>query len=229
MPLEAAALAEVAQQNACSAEELLDSVQTVALRWGRTNYLSEDPLLRAIRKLTSESTGDEHRDTIKGLQALAELNAQKLKEMRKALGDALEKAPRVESTGERSFAAVAESVKDLASREILEALVRYARTKLMEAKMCEEDVIGLRLYTGPLFVKTNFVLRNTGTTSAGTNYGNVIHAILSGLSVLAGVRHSRGRRIVPRRRRSAFAHSLLQGRPHGRKGRGREGHAEYHH
>jgi hypothetical protein len=157
------------------------------------------------------------------------LNAHRLKKLRKALGDALEKAPRVRSTGERSFAVVTERVKDLASRQILEALVRCARTKLLEGMLCAEDVIGLRLYTGPLFVKTNFVLRNTGTTSAGTNYGNVIHAILSGLSVLAGVRHSRGRRIVPRRRRSAFAHSLLQGRPHGRKGRGREGHAEYHH
>jgi hypothetical protein len=187
MPLEAASLAEVAQQNACSAEELLDSVQTVALRWGRTNYLSEDPLLRAVKKLTSESIGDEHRDTIKGLQVLVKLNAQKPKELRKALGDALNKAPRVESTGERSVAAVAESVKDLASREILEALVRFARTKLLEAKMCEEDVIGLRLYTGPLFVKTNLVLRNKGKTTGGTSYSNLIHAILSGISKLSQV------------------------------------------
>jgi len=187
MPLEAAALAEVAQQNACSAEELLDSVRTVALRWGRTNYLSQAPLLRAVKKLTRESIGDEHRYTIKGLQALAELTAQKRKELRKALGEALEKAPCVESTGERSFAAVAESVKDLASREILEALVRYARIKLMEAKVCEEEVIGLRLYSGPFFVKVNFVLRNKGMTTGGTNYSNLIHAIVSGTSKLSQV------------------------------------------
>jgi hypothetical protein len=124
--LEAAALAEVAQQNACSSEELLDLAQTVALRWGRTNYLSEDLLLLAVKKLKRESIGDEHRDTIKGLRAFVELNTQRLKELRKALGDALEKAPRVESKGELSFAAVAERAKDLASREILEALVRYA-------------------------------------------------------------------------------------------------------
>jgi len=103
MPLDAASLAEVAQQNACSAEELLDSVQTVAMCWGRTNYPSKDPLLRAVKKLTSESIGDEHRDTIKGLQALVKLNAQKLKELRKALGDALKNAPRVESTFQRSW------------------------------------------------------------------------------------------------------------------------------
>jgi len=45
---------------------------------------------------------------------------------------------------------VAEGIKDLASREMLEALSRYSRTKLMEAKACEEDVVGLRLYTGAL-------------------------------------------------------------------------------
>ena len=98
----------------------------MALRWGRTNYLSEDLLLLAVKKLKSESIGDEPRDTIKGLRALVGLNTQRLKELRKALGDALEKAPRVESKGELIFAAVAERAKDLASREILEALVRYA-------------------------------------------------------------------------------------------------------
>ncbi len=68
----------------------------------------------------------------------------------------------MESTGERSFAAVAARVKDLATREILEAGVRTS--KLMEAKVCEEDVIGLRHNARTLFVKTNFVLRNKGKT-----------------------------------------------------------------
>ena len=71
-----------------------------------------------------------------------------LEELRRQLGTALEKAPRVETTGERSFAAVAEIVRDLASREMLEALVWYARSNLMEAKVCEEEIIGLRLYSG---------------------------------------------------------------------------------
>ena len=103
----------------------------------------------------------------------------------------------MESTGERSFAAVAERVKDLATREILEAGVRTS--KLMEAKVCEEDVIGLRHNARTLFVKTNFVLRNKGKTSGGTNYSscstrttvsnysNLIHAIVSGLSKLSQV------------------------------------------
>ena len=34
-----------------AAQELVDSVKTVALRWGRASYLSEDPLKRAIKKL----------------------------------------------------------------------------------------------------------------------------------------------------------------------------------
>ncbi len=149
MPLDVAdnRLAEVAKQNACSAEKLVDSVKTVALRWGRANCLSEDPLKRAIKKLGETQ---DHSDTIRGLEALVKLGAKTLKELGEMLGEALEKAPRVEATGERSFAAVAEGVKDLASREMLEALARYSRTKLMETKACEEDVIGLRLYTGDL-------------------------------------------------------------------------------
>jgi hypothetical protein len=148
MPLDVAdnRLAEVAKQNACSAEELVDSVKTVGLRWGRASCLSEDPLKRAIKKLGE--TQEDHSDTIRGLDALVKLGNKTLKKLGEMLGEALEKAPRVETTGERSFAAVAECVKDLASREMLEALARYSRTKLMETKACEEDVIGLRLYTG---------------------------------------------------------------------------------
>ena len=40
---------------------------------------------------------------------------------------------------------------------------------------------------GPLFVKTNDVLRNKGKTKGGNNYSNVIHAILRGISKLSQV------------------------------------------
>jgi hypothetical protein len=40
---------------------------------------------------------------------------------------------------------------------------------------------------GPLFVKTNDVLRNKGKTKGANNYSNVIHAILSGISKLSQV------------------------------------------
>ena len=149
MPLDDTdALEKVAKGIACSADELVDSVKTVALRSGKASFLSDDPLQRAIKKLKSESVADEHTDTIAGLEALLKLGKKTLKELRRQLGTALEKAPRVETTGERSFAAVAESVQDLASREMLEALVWYARSNLMEAKVCEEEIIGLRLYSG---------------------------------------------------------------------------------
>jgi hypothetical protein len=141
-------LAEVAKQNACSAEELVDSVETVALRWCRARSLSEDPLKRAIKKLGE--TQEDHSETIRGLDALVKLGAKTLKKLGEMLGEALEKGPRVDKTGERSFAALAECVKDLASREMLEALSRYSRTKHMETKAREEDFIGLRLYTGGL-------------------------------------------------------------------------------
>ena len=40
---------------------------------------------------------------------------------------------------------------------------------------------------GPLFVKTNDVLRNKGKTKGGNNYSNVIHAIVSGITKLSQV------------------------------------------
>ena len=265
MPLDAPdALEDVAQRNKCSVAQLVDSVKTVALRSGKASFLSEEPLERAIKKLTSESVADELNEELKALEQLKEeldrfqekdlsdpevarfavgkmvmvtkavmtdkghevprdtrgevreidddgdalvqfegadfphrvsqsdfdklvlsketalnlerdmeklkgeisdhtcrtaktiarleellkLGTNTLEELRRQLGEALEKAPRVETTGERSFAAVAESVQDLASREMLEALVWYARSNLMEAKVCEEEIIGLRLYSG---------------------------------------------------------------------------------
>ena len=48
---------KVAQRNACSTAELVDSVKTVALRSGKASFLSDDPLQRAIKKLKSESKG----------------------------------------------------------------------------------------------------------------------------------------------------------------------------
>jgi hypothetical protein len=220
------------QQNACSAEELMDAVKTVALRWGLASYLSEDPLKRAIKKLFE--TQEDHSDTIRGLDALVKLGAKALKELGKMLGEALEKAPRVATMGERSFAAVAEFVKDLAPREMLEVLARYSRTKLMEAKACEEEIIGLRLYTGPLFVKTNEVLRKKDNTKGGNNYSNVIHAILSSISkrhnqALPGVRHSRGQNLVPRHWRYEIARLLLRGGRDGRQGRRGAGPSKHHH
>ena len=123
MPLDDdATLETVAQRNGCSVDELVDSVKTVALRAAKASFLSVEALERSIKKLTGESLADEHSAAIAGLKALLKLGTKALKELRKRLGEALEQAPRVATTGERSFAAVAESVKELASRDMLEAV-----------------------------------------------------------------------------------------------------------
>ena len=93
-----------------------------ALRAAKASFLSVEALERAIKKLTGESLADEHSAEIAGLKALLKLGTKALKNLRKQLGEALEQAPRVATTGERSFAAVAESVKELASRDMLEAV-----------------------------------------------------------------------------------------------------------
>ena len=147
----------------------------------------DTPLQRALKQLKRDSANDELSVTSKGLEALQKLGTWTLKEARKALSLALREAPRLVSTGEVSFAAVAERVQHVLSREMLDALVLYVRGKLVEAGLCEEEIIGLRLYTGPLFVKTNRVLRSASRSKEDNNYGNVIHAIVSGISKLAKV------------------------------------------
>ena len=122
VPLDADSLKEVAKRNGCSVDELVDSVKAVALRAAKASFLSVEALERAIKKLTSESLADEHSGAIAGLKALLKLGTKTLKALRKQVGEALAQAPRVETTGERSFAAVAESVKELVSRQMLEAV-----------------------------------------------------------------------------------------------------------
>lgn len=41
----------------------------------------------------------------------------------------------------------------------LDALVRYGRKLQQEANLKEEEVIAIKLYTGPLFMKVNGALR----------------------------------------------------------------------
>ena len=63
---------KVAQRNACSTAELVDSVKTVALRSGKASFLSDDPLQRAIKKLKSESVADELNEELKTLERVKE-------------------------------------------------------------------------------------------------------------------------------------------------------------
>ena len=78
-------------------------------------------------------------------------------------------------------------------REQLEAVVRYYHQKLADAQLTEPEVIGLRAYTGPMYLKFNTVLRETspvfdGTASEhlqGNRYVNSIHCTLSGLTKLS--------------------------------------------
>mmetsp|Transcript_59681 Transcript_59681/g.140542 ORF Transcript_59681/g.140542 Transcript_59681/m.140542 type:complete len:80 (+) Transcript_59681:272-511(+) len=63
--------------------------------------------------------------------------------------------------GQPSFNEVVAAMErlDCLDREEAEALVVTMRRKLAEAKLMEEEVIGLRLHTGPAFMKLNETLR----------------------------------------------------------------------
>ena len=154
LPLQAAALAQIAAKNRCSEQELMDSVKTVALRAGRTLLQSIDHVVHALAEERLEHAGYtllarcRSSEVVAGLEALVAMGAHKLSQVRRAVGEALREAPRIETTGERSFAAVAKSVQHLVSRDVLEALVLHARAALMAACMCEEEIIALRIHTG---------------------------------------------------------------------------------
>ena len=135
-----ARLIEVCEKNGCSVKDMIDSVKGVLLRKAKEALMSVDPLDLAIQTLKSEGGALEHgADTIKGLEDL-KLLAHKLEKVRHELDDALDKAPRVPSTGEISFSAVASKMQHVLSLNMLEALVLYARRILTAAQVGEEEV-----------------------------------------------------------------------------------------
>jgi len=119
------------------------------------------------------------------LEKLVTMGTEGLKAVRKkvtrALKDATNEA-RVASTGGTSFRAVATAFAPVLSLEQLEVLLEVARANLMSAHLVEEEVVGLRLYTGPSFTFINGSLRNV---KANLAHCNVIHAICSGLTHLS--------------------------------------------
>ena len=65
----------------------------------------------------------------------------------------------------------------------LSALLHSPEAK--RASLSAAEVVGLRLYTGPMYLKYNAVLRGmAGATAGGTSYCNTIHLISSGLCKL---------------------------------------------
>jgi hypothetical protein len=61
-----------------------------------------------------------------------------------------------------TFEFLVSELTGIASEEELEAIMRHFHTKIAKAKMLEAEVIGQRLYSGPLYVKINASLRVVG-------------------------------------------------------------------
>ena len=157
MPLEAAALEQVAKKNKCTSEEMLDSVKFVLVSKAKEAFMGMPAVVRAIKALErqqgtaaacADSSDESNARILNGLKELAGLGGRKLKEARKVVASALREAQRIPKTGWGSFTAVAERVQAVVSREMLEALVLQARRNLAQANMTEEELTGLRLYTG---------------------------------------------------------------------------------
>ena len=66
-----------------------------------------------------------------------------------------------------------------------------AKDKIVKAKLSKEELIALRLYTGPMFVKYNCILRGFPKAVIdglkGNRYVTTLHAIVSGINKLSRV------------------------------------------
>ena len=69
--------------------------------------------------------------------------------------------------------------------EKLAALLRSPEVE--RSKVTVAEVVALRLYTGPMYVKYNAVLRMAVATAGGTIYSSTVHLICSGLHKLSRV------------------------------------------
>ena len=134
-------LIELCRKNGCSGKDMIDSVKGVLLRKAIEALMSVHSLDLAIESLKREEEALGHcADTIKGLHGVKLLGERKLEKVRKELANALDKAPRVLSTGGISFSAVAIKMQHVLSMNMLEALALYARRILMAAQVSEEEV-----------------------------------------------------------------------------------------
>jgi Ca2+-binding EF-hand superfamily protein len=75
------------------------------------------------------------------------------------------------------------------TRQTIDELM--AHPKIIKAKLSREELIALRLYTGPMFVKYNCILRGFPKTSIdglkGNRYVTTLHAIVSGIRKMGRV------------------------------------------
>lgn len=85
-----------------------------------------------------------------------------------------------EATAENSHGRTRQTVAEL-----------MAKDKIIQARLSKEELIGLRLYTGPMFVKYNCILRGFPKAVVdglkGNRYVTTLHAIVSGIRKLGRV------------------------------------------
>mmetsp|Transcript_28961 Transcript_28961/g.69542 ORF Transcript_28961/g.69542 Transcript_28961/m.69542 type:complete len:1427 (-) Transcript_28961:999-5279(-) len=90
-----------------------------------------------------------------------------------------------------SFADVCAALKEWVSKDELTTMVDIRIKHLQQANLCREEIVALRLYTGPMYMKYNTVLRGFPKQAIralkGNRYTTTIHAVVSGLLKLQAV------------------------------------------
>eukprot|EP00961_Rhodomonas_salina_P050573 679035-Rhodomonas_salina.1 len=122
-----------------------------------------------------------------GLKMLAASNVRRWTEIKRAMDAALRAGH--SQPGLPSFDYIAAEVASKCGMHVkeLEALVEQMRAALAEAKLTAEEVIALRLYTGPAFMKLNGTLREQDVSQKGNDYVCTIFATVSGMVKLAEI------------------------------------------
>ena len=108
------------------------------------------------------------------------------------------------ATSTSSFEGAVEALAEVATAEELEALIDHFHGKLRAQRLSEAEMIAVRLYTGPGYVKMNGSLRSAsgkmpkGMTAhlKGNTYTNSIYLCGSGMKKISRAgRIPRGRKV----------------------------------
>eukprot|EP00961_Rhodomonas_salina_P150518 2027320-Rhodomonas_salina.3 len=127
-----------------------------------------------------------HQD--KRLAKLAARSHKDLKRLQKAMDKALREAEKEPASGQPSFNQLEAAMEEHGlAREELDSLLETMREDLRKADLSVEEVLALRLYTGPPFMKINGILRDRDVGAKGNLYVCTIFAAISGMMKIAGV------------------------------------------
>jgi hypothetical protein len=162
--------------------EEVSMVKVVILRFVKSQ-LDGVSLINALNK----------HDNLSGKYSVEQANI-KANEIVKALDEGLREKDGSHSSCSHGF--LVDALAHISTKEEVEAIIDHFHKKLADAELSEAEVIGLRVYSGPLYVKMNSSLRAVGAhvkmvvslpCTPGKGIENVLEVFKSVVGVVAHV------------------------------------------